>query len=127
MFDLHLLLANQPGELARFGRAMGEAGVSVEGGGVFTVGDRAHAHFLFEDGEAARTAATNAGLEVVALRKVLVRRLNQDQPGQLGAIGAAVADAGVNILTQYSDHDNQLILVVDDIDKAAAATSKWAA
>lgn len=127
MFDLHLLLADQPGELARFGKAMGEAGVSVEGGGVFTVGDEAHAHFLFDDGEAARDAATNAGLDVVALRPVLVRRLKQDQPGQLGAIGAAVAGVGVNIITQYSDHSNQLILVVDDFDRAAAATAGWEA
>ncbi|MEO7815318.1 MAG: amino acid-binding protein [Sphingomicrobium sp.] len=127
MYDLHLLLADQPGQLARFGQAMGQAGVSVEGGGVFTVGNEAHAHFLFDDGEAARTAATDAGLHVVALRPALVRRLKQDQPGQLGAIGAAVAGAGVNILTQYSDHANQLILVVDDIAKADAATSQWAA
>lgn len=127
MYDLHLLLADQPGELARFGRAMGQAGVSVEGGGVFTVGGQAHAHFLFDDGEAARDAATSAGLDVVALRPVLIRRLKQDQPGQLGAIGTALADAGVNILTQYSDHANQLILVVDDVDKATAATDEWAA
>ena len=127
MFDLHLLFADQPGELARFGKAMGQAGVSVEGGGVFTVGNQAHAHFLFDDGEAARTAAANAGLDVVALRPVLVRRLKQDQPGQLGAIGAALADVGVNIVTQYSDHANRLILVVDDIAKAAAATDEWAA
>lgn len=126
MFDLHLLLADQPGELARFGKAMGDAKVSVEGGGVFTVGDHAHAHFLVEDGERAKVAAARAGLEVVAVREVLVRRLKQDQPGQLGAIGAALAAAGVNVITQYSDHSNQLILVVDDIAKALGATGKWA-
>ena len=43
------------------------------------------------------------------------------------SIGTALADAGVNILTQYSDHENQLILVVDDVDKATAATDEWAA
>ena len=128
MFDLHVLLSDQPGELARFGKAMGDAKLSVEGGGVFTVGDHAHAHahFLVEDGERAKVAATRAGLEVVAVREVLIRRLKQDQPGQLGAIGAALAAAGVNVVTQYSDHSNQLILVVDDIAKALDATGEWA-
>lgn len=126
MYDLELELRDQPGELAAFGEAMGRAGVSVEGGGVFTVDGKAHAHFLFEDGEKARGAATEAGLSVVAVRRVLVRKLKQDQPGQLGAVSRALANAGVNIRTQYSDHANQLILVVDDVETASAATRAWA-
>jgi hypothetical protein len=47
-------------------------------------------------------------------------------PGQLGAIAAALAGAGVNIITQYSDHSNQLILVVDDAAKADSVTADWA-
>ena len=125
MYDLALRLANRPGELAKFGEAMGAAGLSVEGGGVFTVSGTAIAHFLFDDGEAAQRAAEAAGLEVIAVKRVLVRRLKQDQPGQLGAIGRALAGAGVNIETQYSDHSNQLILVVDDYEKAARATEEW--
>jgi len=54
MFDLELRLANRPGDLATFGDAIPEAGVSIEGSGVFTAGGEARAHFLFEDGEAAR-------------------------------------------------------------------------
>jgi hypothetical protein len=126
MYDLALRMSDRPGELARFGEAMGRAGVSVEGGGVFTVGGEAVAHFLFEDGEAARAAAESAGLEVTAVRRVLVRKLKQDQPGQLGAIARALADSGVNIVTQYSDHSNQLILVVDDFATAERATAEWA-
>jgi hypothetical protein len=34
--------------------------------------------------------------------------------GQLGKITRRIADAGVNIEAMYSDHDHQLILVVDD-------------
>ena len=126
MYDLALRLADRPGELAKFGEAAGRAGLSVEGGGVFTVGGEAIGNFLFEDGEAAKRAAEAAGIDVVAVRRILVRRLKQDQPGQLGAIGRALADANVNIETQYSDHSNQLILVVNDYDKAAAATAQWA-
>jgi len=125
MYDIHLELENKAGELARFGEAMGRAGVSLEGGGVFTGGETAHAHFLVEDGEQARTAAEAAGLKVVAVRAVLIRRLKQGQPGQLGAVAAALRDAGVNIETQYSDHSNQLVLVVDQLEKATRATADW--
>jgi hypothetical protein len=126
MYDIHVRLDDTPGALAKFGEAMGESGVSLEGGGVFTFEKHGHAHFLVHDGERARGAAERAGLEVVAVREVVVRRLKQDVPGQLGAIAAALAAAGVNIITQYSDHSNQLVLVVDDAAKAAAVTEEWA-
>lgn len=126
MYDIHVRLEDAPGALARFGAAMGECGVSLEGGGVFTFEGQGHAHFLVRDGERARAAAERAGLDIVAVREVVVRRLKQDIPGQLGAIAAALAGAGVNIITQYSDHDNQLILVVDDPAKADSATAEWA-
>jgi len=125
MFDLHLRLKDEPGSLARLGAAMAAAEISVEGGGVFTIDGVGHAHFLFDDGDRARVAAETAGLEVLAVTPVLVRRLKQDQPGQLAAIGAALQAAGVNIVTQYSDHSNQLILVTDDAPRAASATAEW--
>ena len=125
MFDLAVKLEDRPGQLAAFGEAMGRAGVSLEGGGVFTVGGAGYAHFLVANGEAGRVAAEVAGLEVIAVREVLVRRLDQGKTGQLGAIARALAEAGVNIETQYSDHDNNLILVVDDPRAAARATEAW--
>ena len=125
MYDIHVLLPDEPGTLARFGRALGGAGVSLEGGGVFTVDGCGHAHFLVEEGERARQAAEAAGLRVRDVREVLVRKLDQERPGELGRIAEALGEAGVNILTQYSDHANRLILVVDDPDKGAAATAAW--
>jgi hypothetical protein len=127
MFDVSIELPDEPGYLARFGEALGEAGVSLEGGGVFTVDGVGHAHFLVEDGEAARKALEKAGLGTATVRPVLIRRLKQGVPGQLGAIARALGDAGVNIETQYSDHANRLILVVDDMDAAERATSDWVA
>jgi hypothetical protein len=125
MFDIHIRLDDKPGELGRFGEAMGAAGISIEGGGVFTTGRDGQAHFLVENGEKASRAAQVAGLEVVAIREVLVRRLRQDEPGQLGAIGKQLGEAGVNIVTMYSDHANRLILVTDDSDRARAVTEEW--
>jgi len=126
VYDIAISLPGQPGSLARFGEALGEAGVSLEGGGVFTVGGIGHAHFLVEDGEAARAALEQAGLGVATVRPVLIRRLKQEVPGQLGSIARALAGAGVNIETQYSDHANRLILVVDDMETAERVTSEWA-
>ncbi len=127
MDDVAIELPGRPGSLARFGEALGAAGVSLEGGGVFTVDGVGYAHFLVEDGEAARAALEQAGLGTATIRPVLIRRLKQDVPGQLGAIARALADAGVNIDTQYSDHANRLILVVDDLKTAERATSDWIA
>ncbi|WP_294124299.1 amino acid-binding protein [Sphingomonas sp.] len=125
MYDVAIELPGRPGSLARFGEALGAAGVSLEGGGVFTVGGVGYAHFLVEDGETARAALEKAGLGTATFRPVLIRRLKQGVPGQLRAIARALGDAGVNIETQYSDHANRLILVVDDMDTAERVTRDW--
>ena len=126
MKDLTIALDNRPGALAEMGEALGRAGVSVEGGGVFVVNGAGIAHFLFSDGEAARKALDAAGITVLAAREVLVQRLNQEEPGQLGKISRLLAEAGVNIEVQYSDHDHQLILVVDDLAKGRTVSEAWA-
>ena len=125
MKDLTIALEDRPGSLAEMGDALGQAGVSIEGGGAFVVNDQGVAHFLFEDGEAARAALEAAGIRVLEVRDVLVQRLNQSQPGQLGKITRRMAEAGVNIEVLYSDHDHQLILVVDDVEKGRAVSEAW--
>jgi hypothetical protein len=127
MFDIELRMSNRPGELARMGQALGGAGVSVEGGGMFLVGDVGVAHFLVDDRQAAVAALETAGLEVAGCRDVLSLRLNQEEPGQLGSLTAAMADAGVNIEVLYSDHDHQLILVVDDASIGRRVRDEWMA
>ena len=125
MKDLEIELENSSGELARMGHALGNAGVSIEGGGAWIVNGRAVAHFLFADGEAAKKALVDVGIRVVAVRDVIVQRLDQEAPGQLGKFIGMMADAGVIIEAQYSDHDNQLVLVVDDIEKATQVAANW--
>ena len=125
MTDLTIELDNRPGELARIGAALGRAGVSIEGGGAWVTGETGLAHFLFEDGGAARRALEGAGIRVLDERQVLVQRLNQDEPGQLGKLCQRMSDAGVNIETLYSDHNHQLILVVDDFAKGQAVSEQW--
>ena len=71
--------------------------MSIEGGGAWVVGGRGVAHFLFADEAAARAALEAAGIRVSAEREVIVQRLQQAVPGQLGALTLRMADAGVNI------------------------------
>lgn len=124
--DLAIELDDRPGALAEMGEALGRAGVSIEGGGAWVVDGRGIAHFLFADGSGARTALENAGIRVVAERDVVVQRLKQAVPGQLGQLTRRMADAGVNIEVLYSDHDHQLILVVDDVERGRRVAEQWA-
>lgn len=125
MFDLAMELGDRPDALAVMGEALGQAGISVEGGGMFTVDGRPIAHFLVEDGDGARRALTAAGISVTAVQEVLARRLDQEAPGQLGAITRAIAEAGARIEVLYSDHDHRLILLTSDQAVAATATKSW--
>jgi hypothetical protein len=123
--DLALRLAHRPGALAEMGEALGRAGVSIEGGGAFATGDGGLAHFLVGDAGGARRALAAAGIEVIADREVLVQRLDQARPGQLGEICRRMAEAGVSIEVLYSDHQNRLILVVDDLEAGRRVSSAW--
>lgn len=125
MQDLAIRLEHRPGALAEMGEALGRAGVSVEGGGAWLAGADGIAHFLFEDGAAARRALEAAGIVVLAAREVLLQRLKQDVPGQLGMLTRRMADAGVNIEVLYSDHAHQLILVVDDVEAGRKVSEAW--
>lgn|SRR5262245_6650827 len=126
MQDVAIALENRPGALAEMGEALGRAGVSIEGGGAFVVDGHGVGHFLFADGEAARNALEAVGIKVLAVREVVVQRLNQGQPGQLGKLTRRMAEAGINIEVLYSDHDHQLVLVVDNVETGRAVAAAWA-
>lgn len=125
MKDLTIVLDNRPGALAELGEALGAAKVSVEGGGAWVVQGEGVAHFLVHDAVAAQRALETAGIRVLAVRDVVVQRLAQDLPGQLGMLTRRMAAAGVNIEVLYSDHDHQLILVVDDTARAEDVARAW--
>ncbi|AZP36079.1 amino acid-binding protein [Cronobacter sakazakii] len=126
MYDIHVIISNTPGALATLGTLLGKNGVGLEGGGVFSLAQESHAHFLVEEGETARRVLQDAGFTVQNVTRPLIRKLSQARPGELGEIARALADGGVNILVQYSDHANRLILVTDNPEQAEKVTRPWA-
>lgn len=125
MKNLKIFLEDRPGALAEMGETLGRAGVSIEGGGMFVVDGKGVANFLVDDGAAGRRALEAAGIDVVREDEVVIQRLNQKEPGQLGKLLRRMAQAGVNVLTQYSDHNHQLVLVVDDLPAAQTVSAAW--
>lgn len=125
MKDIEIVLENKPGMLALMGETLGHYKISLEGGGVFVHGNIAIAHFLVLEAERAKAELEKVGICVIKINKVIIQKLRQDVPGQLGTFCSALADAQINILTQYSDHSNQLIVVPDDYEKAKIVSEKW--
>lgn len=125
MKDIEILLENKIGTLALLGETLGKHKISLEGGGVFDNGDFSVAHFLVEEAERAKKELEKVGIKVVKINDVIIQKLRQDIPGQLGAFCRALANADVNILSQYSDHSNQLIIVPEDSHKAKKVSEEW--
>jgi hypothetical protein len=125
MQDLEIILENKPGQLALMGETLGKNKISLEGGGVFDNGDTSIAHFLVEEAERAMKVLTEVGITVVKVNNVIVQKLRQDVPGQLGMFCSRLAAGGVNILVQYSDHSNQLIIVPDNYEIAKEISEIW--
>ena len=125
MKDLEILLENKPGTLALMGETLGKNKISLEGGGVFSNGEVSIAHFLVEEAERAKEELAKVQIKVVKISDVIIQKLRQDVPGQLGMFCRKMADANVNILTQYSDHSNQLIIVVDNYEKGKQISEEW--
>lgn len=125
MKDLEIILENRPGTLALLGETLGKNKISLEGGGVFQSGELCIAHFLVDEDEKAKEVLEEAGIQSIKINPVLIQKLRQDVPGQLGMFCRRLSDAGINILVQYSDHANQLIVVVDDFEKGKKISETW--
>ena len=125
MQDIEILLENKPGSLALMGETLGKNKISLEGGGVFQNGEISIAHFLVEEAKRAKVVLAEVGINVIKINNVIIQKLRQDVSGQLGMFCRKLANANVNILTQYSDHSNQLIVVVDNYEEGKKVSDEW--
>ena len=125
MKDIEIILENKPGMLALMGETLGKNKISLEGGATFNNGEFCIAHFLVEEPERAKEVLEGVQVRVLKISDVIIQKLRQDVPGQLGMFCRRLADANVNILVQYSDHANQLIIVADDHEKAKKVSEAW--
>ncbi|HET6672255.1 MAG TPA: hypothetical protein VFG92_02675 [Agromyces sp.] len=120
--DLLVTLEDQPGEGARLGEALGNAGVNIEGFCAVMEGGRGTVHLLVEDVAAAKAALEGAGITIEAETDVLVSPAlpdpEIDTPGVFGAMARALADAGINISLAYVAARNRVVLATDDNQRA---------
>jgi hypothetical protein len=122
--DLTISVDDRPGELARIGEALGNAGVNIEGVAGLVVEGRGIIHLAVEDAGAARSALSAAGIDVSGDADALVMDIpagGADQPGTLGAMARKVADAGVNVQALYLATRSRGVMVTSDNDKALSA------
>lgn len=117
MNDLSVPVTDVVVDTARIGAALGAVGIGLEGGGVWA----GQAHYLVHDGTAAVAALDAAGIPRARSVRALVIPLRADVPGELGRMMTVLADAGVVVTAQYSDHENRKVIVVDDFERAREA------
>ncbi len=117
MNDLTVEVPDGAASLAQIGTILGDAGVSLEGGGMWA----GVAHYLVADGPTAARALSDAGIGGVEVRDAVVVPLDADVPGELGRMMDRLATVGVLLVAQYSDHDNRKVFVVDDPATARTA------
>ena len=119
--DLTISVEDRPGELARIGEALGNAGINIEGFLGLGLEGRGIIHICVQDGSAARRALEGAGVKVEGeADAILTRSFESDaqRPGALGEMAREIADAGINIRVIYVATGSRGVYVTDDNAKA---------
>jgi hypothetical protein len=121
--DLTLYLDDQPGELARIGDVLGEAGANIAGlCAITTGGGQAEVHILVQDATPAFEALQGAGIKIASEQEVIVLSID-DRPGALGEVAHRLGTAKVNLTTAYLATNTRLVLAADDLAAAKSALS----
>ncbi|UOQ90162.1 hypothetical protein MUN74_04385 [Agromyces endophyticus] len=120
--DLLVTLEDQPGEGARLGEALGNAGVNIEGLCAIMEGGRGAVHILVDDVAGATAALEGADIAVDAVTDVIVSPAlpepDIDTPGVFGGMARALGEAGINISLVYVATRNRVVLATDDNQQA---------
>ena len=118
--DLTVFLEDRPGTLAAMGKALGMAGINIDGLCGFPCEGKGVGHILVEDVEGARRALEAIGLEVSDEREVMILEVD-NRSGSLGEIAQKIADSGANLDLIYVASNSRLVIGADDLEKAQAA------
>jgi hypothetical protein len=119
--DLTVVLADEPGALARMGEVAVAAGVHLRGLAAFTGDGRGFVHALVDDKDVdtAKQAFKQAKMKVADTRDVLVADLG---PGGLVDVMLALADANVNVDLAYTAlGGSKVVIATDDVRSAREA------
>jgi hypothetical protein len=118
--DLTISTEDRPGELARVGEALGNAGVNIEGLAGFGMEGRGIIHLCVMDGAAAREALEGAGVKVEGESDAILTEpfAGASEPGTLGRMARRIADAGVNLRAVYVATGDRGVIVTDDNQRA---------
>lgn len=119
--DLTLYVDDDPGELARVGDVLGDAGVNIAGlCAVTSGGGQAKIHILVQDATAAFEALQGAGIQIAEEQEVIVLDV-EDRPGGLAEVVHKLGAANVNLETVYLATNTRLVLAADNLADAKAA------
>ncbi len=119
--DLTLYLDDQPGELARIGDVLGQAGANIAGlCAVASGGGQAEVHILVHNATAAFEALQRAGIRIASEQEVLVLEI-EDRPGAFGEIARRLGKARVNLTLVYLATNTRLVVAADNLAAAKAA------
>ncbi len=117
--DITVILEDKPGTLANMGKALGNAGINIKGGCGLPFEGQGIIHLLVDDPDGAIAALAGADIEAHTPVPVIQKRI-QDHPGELGKLTKSMGDAGINVYMFYLSADGEIVLGVDDIEKARA-------
>lgn len=119
--DLTLYLDDQPGELARIGDVLGQAGANIAGlCAVASGGGQAEVHILVHNATAAFEALQRAGIRIASEQEVLVLEI-EDRPGAFGELARRLGKARVNLTLVYLATNTRLVVAADNLAAAKAA------
>jgi hypothetical protein len=118
--DLTVVLADEPGALARLGEVIVAAGVQLRGLAAFTGDGRGFVHALVDDGDVdtAKQALKAARMKVADTREVLVAEVGT---GGLVDVMLALAEANVNVDLAYTACGSKVVIATDDVLNAREA------
>ncbi len=99
------------------GNALGNADINIKGGCGLPFEGQGIIHLLVDDPDAAIAALAGAGIEAHTSVPVIQKKF-QDHPGELGELTRRMGDAGINVFMFYLSTDGEIVLGVDDIERA---------